>query len=165
MRLRGCRQSAPTLVLSASWEIAVRWKSKGRGRPLCSFRVSFRRSLEMSFELSFQKSFDASFRLSFEASDARSNALNFETSDARSDVKSNEMSNGRSDEVSFRVSVLRCLPANSETSFLASFQRRFAARIQRRFLLRVSRYQCPFPTTDGRRRTARCGPPAACACT
>jgi len=76
----------------------------------------------MSFELSFQKSFDASFRRSFEASDVRSDALSFETSEERSDVTSTEISAGGSDEVSFRVSVLRCIPANSETSFLTSFQ-------------------------------------------
>jgi len=77
----------------------------------------------MSFELSFQRSFDASFRRSFAASDVRSDALSFEMSDARSDEASFGMSDGRSYEVSFRVSVLRCFPANSETSFLASFQR------------------------------------------
>jgi hypothetical protein len=64
----------------------------------------------VSFELSFQESFDASFRLSFEVSYARSDDASF------------EMSDGRSYEVSFRVSVLRCFPANSEASFLASFQ-------------------------------------------
>jgi hypothetical protein len=83
----------------------------------------------MSFELSFQKSFDASLRWSSEASDVRSNALNLETSDARSDVKSNEMSDGRSDEVSLRISVLRYFPANSETSFLASFEGSFQGRV------------------------------------
>jgi len=76
----------------------------------------------MSFELSFQKSFDASFRLSFEVSDVRSNALSDETSDARSDVTSIEMSDGRSNVVCLPVGVLRCCPANSETSFLTSFQ-------------------------------------------
>jgi hypothetical protein len=83
----------------------------------------------MSFELSFHRSSDASLRQSFEASDVRSDALSFETSDARSDAASTEMSDGRSDEVSFRVSVPRCLPANSEASFLASFQRSFGLRV------------------------------------
>jgi hypothetical protein len=36
------------------------------------------------------------------------------------------MSDGRSDEVSFRVSIPRHFPANSETSLLTSFQGRFA---------------------------------------
>ncbi len=118
-----------TLVLWASWAIADCRKTKGRGRPLGSFRVSFRRShegsFEASFELSNQTSFDASFRLSFEASDERSDALSFETSDARCDVTSFEVSDGRSFEVSFRVSILRYFPANSEASFLASFQGSF----------------------------------------
>jgi hypothetical protein len=89
----------------------------------------------MSFWPSFLTSFEASFRRSFEASDERSDALSFETSDARSDVTSIEMSNGMSDEVSFRVSVLRCFPANSEASFPASFQGSFS----RSFELRVCR--------------------------
>ena len=63
--------------------------------------------------------------LSFEESDVRNDALNLETSDARSDATSIEMSDGRSDEVSLRVSLLRYLAANSETSFLASFQGSF----------------------------------------
>ena len=66
-------------------------------------------------------SFDASFRRSFESSDERSNALSFETSDARSNVTSFEMSDGMCSQTSSQVSSLRYFPANSETSFLASF--------------------------------------------
>jgi len=138
-RLRSCRccQQILTPVLSVGWQIIERWKTKGRGRLGASLQRSVRRShetsLEMSFELSFQRSFDASFRRDFEASDVRSNALSFETSDVRSDVTSIEMSDGRSDEVSFRVSVLPCFPANSETSFLTSFQGCFHARLCREF--------------------------------
>jgi hypothetical protein len=76
----------------------------------------------MSFELSFQMSLDVSLRRSFEASDVTSGALSFETSDARSEVASIEMGDGKSDEVSFRMSILWCFPASSETSFLASFR-------------------------------------------
>jgi hypothetical protein len=79
----------------------------------------------MSFELSFQRSFDASFRLNFAASHVRSDALSFEMSNARSDEASFEMSDGRSSEVSFRVCFLRYFPANSETSYPASFQGSF----------------------------------------
>jgi len=114
-----------TLALPASWAIIDLRETKGRGRPLRSFRVSFRRShetsFEMSFEWSFQRSFDASFRRSFELSDAGSDALSFEVSDARSDEASSEMSDGRSCEVSFRVCFLRYFPTNSEASFPASF--------------------------------------------
>jgi hypothetical protein len=80
--------------------------------------------------LSFQRSFDASFRLSFEASDERSNALSFEMSDALSDEASFGMSDERSYEVSFRVCFLRYFPANSETSFLASFQDSFQRNLR-----------------------------------
>jgi hypothetical protein len=80
--------------------------------------------------LSFQTSFAASFRLSFEASGVRSDALSFEMSNARSDEASFEMSDGRSDEVSFQVSILLCSPANSEASFLASFQGRFQRNLR-----------------------------------
>jgi hypothetical protein len=38
------------------------------------------------------------------------------------------MSDGRSDEVSFRVSILRYFPANSDTSFLTSLQGSFEVR-------------------------------------
>jgi len=52
-------------------------------------------------------------------------------SDARSDEASFEMSDGRSYEVSSRVSFLLCSPANSEASFLASFQRSFDGCLER----------------------------------
>ena len=82
------RPQSITLVLSGSWAIIDGRKTKGRGRPLCGFRVSFRgsheTSLEMSFELSFQRSFEASFRRSSELSDVRSDALSFEPSYALS---------------------------------------------------------------------------------
>ena len=91
-------------------------------------RQRLRLRLRSRFEGSFEKSFDASFRPSFAASDARSNALSFETSDARCDVTSFELSNGRCYEVRFRVCILRYFPANSEASFLASFQGSFPER-------------------------------------
>ena len=58
-------------------------------------------------------------------SDVRSDALSDEAGDARCDVTSIEMSNGMSDEVSFRVSLLRYFPANSEASLLTSFEASF----------------------------------------
>ena len=147
-------ESSITLVLPASWATMERRETKGRGRPLGSFLVSFRRShetsFEMSFELSFQRSFDASFRRSFEASDDRSDALSFEMSDARSDEASSEMSDGRSYEVSFRVSFLRCFPANSETSFPTSFQ----GSIQRCACERAKHLSGQFAVAEGGWREA-----------
>ena len=63
--------------------------------------------------------------LSDAKSDEQSTNRRFQASDARSVVTSIEMSDGRSDEVSLQVSVLRCLPANSETCLLTSFQGSF----------------------------------------
>ena len=75
---------------------------------------------------------------SFEAGDVRSDTLTLETSDARRDVKSIEVSDGRSGEVSLRASVLRYFPANSETSFLMSFQGSFS------MILDLRAFQCAF---------------------
>ena len=126
------RRSCPTgltLVLPAGWATIDCRQTKGRGRPLGSFRVSFRTSFgsssEMSFELSFQKSFDVSFRRSFAASDVRSDALSFEMSDARSDEASFEMSDEGSDEVGLRISLLVSFRTTFLTSFPASFQGSF----------------------------------------
>jgi len=95
--------------------------------------------------LSFQTSLDASLRRSFEASDESGDALSFEMTDARSDEASFEMSDGRSYEVSLRVSVLRCFPANSETSFLTGLDSSFEPR--------VSGFELPVTSSGRRMRT------------
>ena len=122
--------------------------------PPRSFRASLRRghetSFEGSYELSFQRSFDASFRLSFEASDERSDALSFEMSDARSDEASFEVSYGMSDEVSSRVCFPRYFPANSVTSFPASFQGSFREALTGARSTRVTGLQTAVCSGGGR---------------